>query len=63
MQTQKYSVNDHLIETLLIWVKSSKIAIPEIQSPLVWDSSKVRIWLLPMLINGYMKVNKIHYYY
>ena len=28
MQTQKYSVNQHLIETLLVWVKSGEIAIP-----------------------------------
>jgi uncharacterized protein with ParB-like and HNH nuclease domain len=35
---QKYSVNQHLIETLLTWVKSGKIAIPEIQRPLVWKS-------------------------
>ena len=31
MQTQKYSVNQHLIETLLVCVKSGEIAIPEIQ--------------------------------
>ncbi|MGV3613266.1 MAG: hypothetical protein ACO1N0_20070 [Fluviicola sp.] len=30
MQTQLYSVNQHLIETLLVWVKSGEIAIPEI---------------------------------
>lgn len=28
---QKYSVNQHLIETLLTWVKSGEIAIPEIK--------------------------------
>ena len=42
MQTQKYSVNQHLIETLLVWVKSGEIAIPEIQRPFVWDGAKVR---------------------
>lgn len=40
MQTQKYSVNQHLIETLLVWVKSGEIAIPEIQRPFVWDAAK-----------------------
>ncbi len=30
MKTQKYFVNQHLIETLLTWVKSGEIAIPEI---------------------------------
>ena len=39
---QKYSVNQHLIETILAWVNSGEIAIPEIQRPFVWDSSKVR---------------------
>ncbi|TWT71648.1 hypothetical protein [Crateriforma conspicua] len=29
--SQKYSVNQHLIETLPSWVKSGEIAIPEIQ--------------------------------
>ncbi|HNW69373.1 MAG TPA: DUF262 domain-containing protein [Bacteroidales bacterium] len=52
MQTQKYSVNQHLIETLLAWVKSGEIAIPEIQRPFVWDSSKVRD-LMDSLYNGY----------
>lgn len=42
MSAQKYSVNQHLIETLLSWVKSGEIAIPEIQRPLVWDATKVR---------------------
>ncbi len=35
MSSQKYSVNQHLIETLLTWVKSGEIAIPEIQRPSV----------------------------
>ncbi len=42
MKTQKYSVNQHLIQILLSWVRSGEIAIPEIQRPFVWDSSKVR---------------------
>jgi len=49
---QKYSVNQHLIETLLSWVKSGEIAIPEIQRPFVWDSSKVRD-LMDSLYQGY----------
>lgn len=39
---QEYSVNQHLIETLLGWVKPSEIAIPEIQHPFVWDVTQVR---------------------
>ncbi len=49
---QKYSVNQHLIETLLVWVNSGAIAIPEIQRPFVWDSSKVRD-LMDSLYQGY----------
>ena len=52
MQTQLYSVNQHLIETLLVWVKSGEIAIPEIQRPFVWDASKVRD-LMDSLYRGY----------
>lgn len=52
MKTQKYAVNQHLIETVLSWVKSGEIAIPEIQRPFVWDSSKVRD-LLDSLYQGY----------
>lgn len=49
---QKYSVNQHLIENLLNWVKSGEIAIPEIQRPFVWNSSKVRD-LMDSLYQGY----------
>ena len=49
---QKYSVNQQLIETVLAWVKAGEIAIPEIQRPFVWDSSKVRD-LMDSLYQGY----------
>ena len=52
MVSQKYSVNQHLIETLLTWVKSGEIAIPEIQRPFVWDAAQVRD-LLDSLYQGY----------
>jgi len=52
MTTQKYAVNQPLIETLLTWVKSGEIAIPEIQRPFVWDSTKVRD-LMDSLYQGY----------
>ena len=52
METQKYSVNQHLIETILTWVKSGEIAIPEIQRPFVWDKTKVRN-LIDSLYKGY----------
>lgn len=52
MTTQRYSVTPHPIETLLTWVKSGDIAIPEIQRPFVWDATKVRN-LLDSLYRGY----------
>ena len=52
MSTQRYSVTPHPIQTLLTWVKSGEIAIPEIQRPFVWDATKVRN-LLDSLYHGY----------
>jgi hypothetical protein len=52
MSTQRYSVTPHPIETILTWVKSEEIAIPEIQRPFVWDATKVRN-LLDSLYQGY----------
>ena len=52
MSTQRYSVTPHPVETLLTWVKSGEIAIPEIQRPFVWNATKVRN-LLDSLYQGY----------
>ena len=52
MQAQKYSVNQHHISTFLAFVRDGQIAIPEVQRPFVWDSSKVRD-LLDSLYKGY----------
>lgn len=52
MSTQRYSVTPHPIETLLTWVKSGEIAIPEIQRPFVWEPIKVRN-LLDSLYQGF----------
>src|SRR6187401_2100926 len=52
MTTQRYTVTPHPIETLLTWVKSGEIAIPEIQRPFVWEPVKVRN-LLYSLYQGY----------
>jgi hypothetical protein len=48
----KYSVHQQPVETLLAWIKSGEIAIPEIQRPFVWNSSKVRD-LIDSLYKGY----------
>ncbi len=52
MATQRYTVTPHPIDTLLTWVKSGEIAIPEIQRPFVWDATQVR-GLLDSLYRGY----------
>ena len=52
MTAQRYTVTPHPIDTLLTWVKSGEIAIPEIQRPFVWDATKVRN-LLDSLYRGY----------
>src|SRR5438046_2558895 len=52
MPDQQYSVNQHPIQTLLSWVQSGEIAIPEIQRPFVWDATKVRN-LLDSLYQGF----------
>ncbi len=52
MSTQRYSVTPHPVETLLTWVKSGEIAIPEIQRPFVWEATRVRN-LLDSLYQGF----------
>ena len=52
MPTQRYGVTQPPIETLLTWIKSGEIAIPEIQRPFVWNAVKVRN-LLDSLFRGY----------
>ena len=48
----KYSVHQQPVETLLSWIKSGDIAIPEIQRPFVWKAAKVRD-LIDSLYRGY----------
>lgn len=48
----KFEVNNVTISTLLGYVKDGTIAIPEIQRPFVWDSTKVRD-LIDSLYKGY----------
>src|SRR5271157_284350 len=52
LQGQKYSVTPHPISTLMAFVQSGEIAIPEIQRPFVWDATKVRN-LLDSLYEGF----------
>lgn len=48
----RYQVVPHPISTILTWVRSGAIAIPEIQRPFVWSNSQVRD-LLDSLYKGY----------
>lgn len=48
----QFEVNNSSIESIITWIKSGEIAIPEIQRPFVWDSTKVRD-LIDSLYRGY----------
>ena len=52
MQTPRYSLHHCSIDTLLGWIRSKEIAIPEIQRPFVWSANKVRD-LIDSLYHGY----------
>lgn len=52
MKTQKYAVNQYLIESILAKVREGEIAIPEIQRPFVWEATQVRD-LLDSLYQGF----------
>lgn len=49
---QKYTVNQLFVSNILSQVQEKEIAIPEIQRPFVWDSTKVRD-LMDSLYNGF----------
>jgi len=52
MNSQKYSVNQQSISYLLSLVQAGEIAIPEIQRPFVWESTRVRD-LMDSLYQGF----------
>lgn len=62
----KFDVNNVSVESLLGYVKDGTIAIPEIQRPFVWDTTKVRD-LMYSLYNEYpsriLMANKIRDYF
>lgn len=49
---QRYSVNQHSIQTLLTFIQIGTIAIPEIQRPFVWNATRVRDFI-DSLYQGY----------
>ena len=48
----QFDVNNNSVDTILGWIKSNEIAIPEIQRPFVWSPVKVRD-LIDSLYQGY----------
>ena len=48
----QFDVSNSSIESILGWIKSGDVAIPEIQRPFVWDSTKVRD-LMDSLYRGF----------
>ena len=38
----QYVVNNYSVDSIISWINSGEIAIPEMQRPFVWDSTKVR---------------------
>lgn len=60
---QKYEINKYSVETILNWVKSKEVAIPDIQRPFVWEGKKVRD-LIDSLYKGfpvgYLIVSRSH---
>ncbi|MCM1008482.1 MAG: DUF262 domain-containing protein [Ruminococcus flavefaciens] len=48
----QFDVYSTTVQNIIGWIKSGEVAIPEIQRPFVWDSSKVRD-LLDSLYNGF----------
>ncbi len=52
MIIQRFSVNNYPVQTILSWVQSNEVAIPEIQRPFVWNATQVRD-LIDSLYNGF----------
>jgi len=52
MTIQKYAVNQYPVQSIITWIQSGEIAIPEIQRPFVWDATKVRDFI-DSLYQGY----------
>lgn len=52
MANQKYEIEKYSVETVLSWIKTKEVVIPEIQRPFVWKATQVRD-LIDSLYNGY----------
>lgn len=52
MSNSCYSLHQYSVDTLLNWIKTEDIVIPEIQRPFVWSANKVRDFI-DSLYHGY----------
>lgn len=52
MANQKYEIEKHTVDTVLSWIKTREVVIPEIQRPFVWKATQVRD-LIDSLYKGY----------
>ena len=53
MSNSRYSLHQYSVDTLLNWIKTEDIVIPEIQRPFVWSANKVRDFI-DSLYHGYL---------
>ena len=52
MSNSRYSLHQYSVDTLLNWIRTEDIVIPEIQRPFVWSANKVRDFI-DSLYHGY----------
>ncbi len=52
MPNSRYSLHQYSVDTLLNWIRTEEIVIPEIQRPFVWSAPKVRDFI-DSLYHGY----------
>ena len=52
MSNSRYSLHQYSVDTLLNWIRTEEIVIPEIQRPFVWSVNKVRDFI-DSLYHGY----------
>ena len=52
MPNSCYSLHQYSVDTLLNWIRTEEIVIPEIQRPFVWSKNKVRDFI-DSLYHGY----------
>lgn len=63
MANQNYEIEKHTVDTVLSWIKTKEVVIPEIQRPFVWKATQVRD-LIDSLYRGfpvgYLIVSRSH---